>query len=321
MPDKRNTAMWSSFLQLLSMQEQCAPCLGISLLVLTYATLVQDEGLPATSVPSRAADAWQLACSYQDGARASHRELLKLLGCSSKALLYAASTLSLTHKQCVNSIYQTQFVFRGVLNSPQLSEQSREQQLLTYGLAFLLPCALLLWAGEYTTEVIDVNYELLFAAELSSFQWISVTTRVLKEAVAAAAAADVQHMRMLGSQLHVQQRKRDKKGKKGRRHAQQSQGVLERDQQQGVQASSQQQGGEGAASLITWLALLEPDALTDPVALAEKLLRRMLQQLQESSRSSNTTTIAAGSSSTSNAALDLAKLSGACVQAFAGLAR
>lgn len=339
MPDKKSsTEQWSSYLHLLSMQQQWVPSLGISLLVLTYATLLQDGSLPATSVPTRAADAWQLACSYADGARASHRELLKLLGCSSKTLLYAASTLSLTHKQCVLSIRETQVVYMDVLRAPQLKEQSIQQQLLTCGMAFLQPSVLLLWAGEYTGEEhTGVNLELRFAAEVSSMQWRCLKQHALQDLFAAAFAEHAQHARLLDRQhdtsqqpmsreWHVQQRKLDKQGRKSRQHTQQSQGVLERDQQQGVPASSQQQPGECVASLMAWLASLEPVALTDPVTVAGKVLRRILlqlQQLQEASRScssSNTTaTTRASSSSTSHAASYLALFTAHCVHVVVGL--
>lgn len=42
----------------------------------------------------------------------------------------------------------------------------------------------------------------------------------------------------------------------------------------------------GAASLAAWLPMLQPAAVTDPVVLAEKLLKRNPQQLQEGRNSS-----------------------------------
>lgn len=116
-----------------------------TLLALTYATLLQDEAQAAKSVPSRAADAWQLACSYKDGARASHHELLQLLGGSSRTMLFAAATLSLEPKDRVLSIISTVGLYGDMLRSSLLNEQSAEQQHLSYALALLLPTVMLLW--------------------------------------------------------------------------------------------------------------------------------------------------------------------------------
>jgi hypothetical protein len=260
-----------------SRSQQQLPCLGISLLVLTYATLLQDGSLPAESVPTRAADAWQLACSYADGARASHRELLKLLGCSSKTLLYTASTLSLTHKECLTLICPTAGVFHEVLQASLLGQLSGKQQRLTYGLGFLLPTVLMLWAAELTS---NSNYGAALSAVSMvtdlSWSYLSAGQEALHE------VASKTPRRRQGKQA--------KKGKKGRRQAQQQpQDAWQRDQQvqrEDAGDSSQQQPGEAAASLAAWLASLEPDAVSDSVVLAEKLLRRILQELQERCSSS-----------------------------------
>lgn len=261
-----------SYRQLLSMQQQCLPCVAIMLLALTYATLLQDEAQAAEAVPSRAADAWQLACSYEDGARASHHELLQLLGGSSRALLYAACTLSLEPVHRVRSIRATVALYSDMLRASMLHEQSAEQQRLSYALALLLPTVMLLWRTEYPSARLHFSSVLACAAQAAHIGWVWLAEQLLvlvspEERVPVYGSSQPKQRRQQGRQR--------KQGKKGRQDAQPSQDGLE---QQDVQASGQQPAIEVPRSLGAWLASLDPAAVTDSLALSEKLLRRVLQE-------------------------------------------
>jgi len=163
---------------LLLWSRYCLPCLAISIMVMSYATLLQEEQQAAHADDARIRDAWQLANSQQDVLPVSHDELLALLGCSSKTVIFAAALLRLDAKQRLAAMTMTVQMFcKALMETPKPNPDRQPNpealpQQTCYAIGFLLPTVLLHWATQYPSHRLMYDYVCSCASDGSNSGWL-----------------------------------------------------------------------------------------------------------------------------------------------------
>lgn len=247
---------WPQLLQ----PQHCAPCISLSLLVLSCAALLQDE-TESWSVLSRNADAWRLACSSWDQLPAAHNELLAQVGCSSKLAIYTAATLGKDIWQRNSGLIQLSMMYSSLLQAAGAavtagSGLTEQQWQSLYCAAFLVPTIMVHLGAHYPTNRAYYLDTCWWAVRCAKDGWGWLFQQLGGRGIAAAATTA----------------------------AVQPAGDAPAGQHGHSAASGQQQFAQGFAE---WLAALQPDALTDPVSSAAQLLTGLLRQLPASSSSSS----------------------------------
>jgi len=283
----------------------CLPCLAISIMVMSYATLLQEEQPAARGDDARIRDAWQLANSQQDVLPVSHDELLALLGCSSKTVIFAAALLHLEAKQRITAMTMTVHMFCTALTETPKPNPERQQdpeplpQQTRYAIAFLLPTMLLHWAAQYPGHRLMYDSVCSCACCGSNSGWM-----LLQQHQQTALADLLEEDPAGGSTAHTsggsQQQQQQQQGQGAAAATAAASGPWGPWGPVGATAAvaaSQQllpAHKDPALGLADWLASLHPLAVSESVEFTVKLLKAMLLQLQRLSSSSG------GSSSSSS---------------------